>query len=193
MIRVNLDLHRLRRSVAEATEGRFRCQVFPCGTGTGYPPPSSVSPVSTIPPLLHSHPDLRARSEKECSSINRGALYGEYIQLVFRWCCAEFRVLLRNETCLRCVCVFFFSPCCVVKESAINRCRASELSAYLLWFVFGGYGMNESNVLGALQGCVASVSVRDLRWHYSYRKSVTILGGLTGGGATKYLLLYIVL
>ena len=65
-------------------------------------------------------------------------------------------------------------PCCVVKESAINRCRASELSTDLFLFVFGGYRMNEANVMGALQGCVPSVSFRDLRWLYSYSKSVTI-------------------
>ena len=46
-----------------------------------------------------------------------------------------------------CVCV-----CCVVKESAINRCRASELSTDLFWCVFGKYKMNQANVMGALQG-----------------------------------------
>jgi len=70
------------------------------------------------------------------------------------------------------VCVLL-SACCVVKESAVNRCHASELSTDLLWCVFGGYKMNETNVMGALQGCVASVSLRD-HWLYSYGKSITI-------------------
>jgi hypothetical protein len=72
-----------------------------------------------------------------------------------------------------CVCVLL-SPCCIVKESAINICRASEFSTDLFWFVFGGYRMNEANVMGALQGSVSSVSFRDLRWLYSRSKSVTI-------------------
>ena len=88
------------------------------------------------------------------------------------------------------------SPCCVVKESAINRCRASELSTDLFWCVFGGYRINEVNVMGALQGCVASVSLRD-RWLNSYSKSVTICSFFwavcPGGGAPKHLSLYIVL
>jgi hypothetical protein len=86
-----------------------------------------------------------------------------------------------------CVCVLLSSRC-VVKESAINRCGASELSTDLFWFVFGGYRINEANVMEALQGCVALVSFRDFRCLYSYSKSVTIcsffLGGLTPRGGT---------
>jgi len=47
--------------------------------------------------------------------------------------CYETKRVLDVCVCV-CVCVCaLLSACCVVKESAINRCRASELSTALFW------------------------------------------------------------